>query len=122
MAKILIIDDEPELALVTKKLLEREGFNVVVAKNGKEGLKVLEKESPDLVLLDIMMPGEDGWEICRKIKSNEKTKNIPISMFTVRVSEKSVKKSMEYASADAQINKPFETEELLKVINDLLKN
>jgi CheY-like chemotaxis protein len=67
-----------------------------------------------------MMPGEDGWEVSRKIKSNEKTKNIPIAMFTVRVSKKSVQKSMEYAFADAQIDKPFETEELLKVINDLL--
>jgi DNA-binding response OmpR family regulator len=93
---------------------------MVTAKNGKDGLKVLENDSPDLILLDIMMPGEDGWEIARKIKSNEKTKNIPIAMFTVRVSEKSVQKSMEYALADAQIDKPFETEELLKVINDLL--
>ncbi len=122
MVKILIIDDEPELVFVTRKLLEKEGYNVVVAKNGKEGLKILENDTPDIILLDIMMPGENGWEVCRKIKSDEKTKNIPIAMFTVRVSEKSVQKSIDYASADAQINKPFETEELLKVINDLLKN
>jgi DNA-binding response OmpR family regulator len=120
MAKILLIDDEAEILLLTSRILEKEGFKMVTAKNGKDGLKVLENDSPDLILLDIMMPGEDGWEIARKIKSNEKTKNIPIAMFTVRVSEKSVQKSMEYALADAQIDKPFETEELLKVINDLL--
>ncbi len=120
MAKILLIDDEAEIVLLTRRILEREGFEVVTAKSGKDGLKVLENDPPDLILLDIMMPGEDGWEISRKIKSNEKTKNIPVAMFTVRVSEKSVQKSIEYALADAQIDKPFETEELLKVINDLL--
>jgi CheY-like chemotaxis protein len=122
MAKILLIDDEPELVIVTKKLLEKEGYTVIVAKDGREGLKILENDLPDLILLDIMMPGEDGWEVCKKIKSNEKTKHIPIAMFTVRVSQDSVKKSIEYAHADAQINKPFDTEELLKVIEELLRN
>jgi DNA-binding response OmpR family regulator len=122
MAKILLIDDEPEIVFVTRKLLQRESHKVSVAKDGREGLKILENDPPDLVLLDVMLPGEDGWEICKKIKGDEKTKNIPIAMFTVRVSENSVQKSMEYALADAQINKPFELEDLLKVINDLLEN
>jgi DNA-binding response OmpR family regulator len=68
-----------------------------------------------------MMPDEDGWEVSRKIKSDERTKEILIAMFTVRTSEESVKRSMEYGHADAHIEKPFETRELLKVICDLLK-
>lgn len=121
MARILLVDDEPEIVFLTKKMLEKEGYEVTVAKNGKECMKAVGKDRPDLILLDVMMPGETGWEICKKIKGDKKTGDIPVAMFTVRTSEDSVEKSLEYAHADAQIDKPFKMEELLNQIKRLLK-
>lgn len=121
MARILLVDDEQEIVFLTKKILEKDGHQVVVAENGRKCMKALGTDRPDLILMDVMMPGEDGWEVCRKIKGDKKTKNIPVVMFTVRTSKNSVEKSLEYAHADAQINKPFKMEELLNVIRGILK-
>ena len=115
MAKILIIDDEPEILTLTKIMLEREKYSVIVEPSGKEGLNRLEKELPDLILLDAMMPGEDGLEICKKIKANGKTKNIPVVMYTVKGSAEDHAKSKE-AGAEAHINKPFRIDELISVV------
>jgi CheY-like chemotaxis protein len=120
MTKILVVDDEPEILLLVKLMLEKNGYEVIEARNGTECLEKL-GERPDLVVLDVMMPGDDGWEVCRKIKSDEKTKDIPVILLTVRTSEKSRRKSMEYAGADAHINKPFEMAELLETVRRLLK-
>lgn len=120
MAKILVVDDEPEILLLVKMMLERNGYDTSGAKNGDECLEKL-SEKPDLIVLDVMMPGDDGWEVCRKIKTNKKTKDIPVVLLTVRTSEKSRRKSIEYAKADAHINKPFEMAELLETVNKLLK-
>ncbi len=120
MTKILLVDDEPDIVIVSKMVLEKEGYEVIVAKNGEQCMNMLEKDRPDLILLDIMLPGLDGWEICKKIKKDATTKDIPVVMFTVRVSEKSVERSLEYAHADAQIGKPFETVELLNTVRHLL--
>ncbi len=121
MTKILLVDDEPDIIFTTKMMLEKNGYKVTTATNSEEGLEELAKDKPDLILLDIMMPGVSGWETCRKIKDDPKTKNIPVVMFTVRTSKDSVQKSKEYAHADAQINKPFKMEELLELIKGLLK-
>jgi DNA-binding response OmpR family regulator len=121
MARILLVDDEPEIRVLTRMMLEKAGYEVMEAKDGEEGLRSLMKDKPDLVLLDIMLPGDDGWEVCRKIKANEKTGDIPVVMFTVRTSEDSVKKSMDYAHADAQIDKPFDRKELLATVERILK-
>lgn len=120
MPKILVVDDEPEILYLVRLMLERQGHEVVEARNGDECLEKLKNTSPDLILLDIMMPGLDGWEICRKIKREKKTKDIPVVMLTVRTSEESVKKSFEYALCDAHINKPFERKQLIKTVSDLL--
>ncbi len=87
--------------------------------SGDECLKRLKKEKPDLILLDVTMPGEDGWEILKEIKKDEKTKDIPVAMFRVRTSDDSVKKSLE-SGADAHINKPFDVEDLLNTVESLL--
>ncbi|MFQ5975657.1 MAG: PleD family two-component system response regulator [Candidatus Hydrothermarchaeales archaeon] len=121
MAKVLLTDDEPTIVFLTKKILEKEGHEVVVAENGEECMGMLKNDRPDLILLDVMMPGESGWEVCRKIKEDEKTRDIPVAMFTVRSSEDSVKKSLEYAHADTQIDKPFKIEELFQVVNNFFK-
>ncbi len=121
MAKILLVDDEPEIVYLTGMMLEKAGYEMVVAKDSTECFERLKEETPDLILMDIMLPGDDGWMACRKIKENEKTQHIPVAMFTVRSSDDSLKKSLEYARADAHINKPFEMKDLLATIKRLLK-
>jgi CheY-like chemotaxis protein len=120
VAKILVVDDEPEILVLTKIMLKKEGHEVVVAKDSAECFKRLKNLTPDLILMDVMMPGDDGWEVCRKIKEDEKTSNIPVAMFTVRTSEDSIEKSFKYAHADAHINKPFDREKLIEMVRSLL--
>ncbi|MFQ5975695.1 MAG: response regulator [Candidatus Hydrothermarchaeales archaeon] len=121
MARILLVDDEPDIVFTTRMMLEKDGHQVSVAKNSEECMKMLENDLPDLILLDIMMPGENGWETCRKVKGDEKTKDVPVVMFTVRSGGDSIKKSREYSHADAHINKPFKRVELLDTVRKLLK-
>ena len=116
MAAILLVDDEPKISSLTKRVLEKGGHQVLEASDGASCMKILESELPDLILLDVMMPGDDGWEVCRKIKSGARTKSIPVVMFTVRSSSDSIDKSLNYAGADAQLNKPYRIEELLEVV------
>jgi CheY-like chemotaxis protein len=82
----------------------------------------VEKENPDLILLDIMMPGIDGWEVAKTLKSRGSTKHIPIVMLTVRVSEESVVKTFEYSHADGHVGKPITTEKMLSTIKWVLDN
>ncbi len=121
MARILLVDDEPFIRISTRKMLERAGHGVVEAKDGEDGLRVLENDKPDLILLDVRMPGTDGWEICREIKEAKETRDIPVVICSVYTSGEFVKKSMEYAGADAHINKPFSMDELLNTVEKVLE-
>ncbi len=121
MAKILLVDDEPDIRYLTRRMLEKVGHSVVEAENGEMALRTLQKEDkPDLILLDVRMPGLNGWEVCRRIKSDDKTKSIPVVMFTVRTSEEDMQKSVDYG-AEAHINKPFDKDELLKLVEKMLR-
>lgn len=120
MVKILIVDDEPEIRFLTRKMLEKAGYEVMEAGNGEEGLRLLKKEKPDLILLDVMMPGLKGWEVCGRIKADERLRNIPVAMFTVRTAEDDIEKSRD-CGAEAHINKPFDREELIYTVEKLLK-
>lgn len=122
MAKIMLVDDESDIIFTTKLILERGGYEVVVAKSGKECLDNIMEEKPDLVLLDIMMGALDGWEVGKKIKEDKETNHIPVVMFTVRTSAGSKIKSFQYSKADAHIDKPFHKEELLGTIKRVLKS
>ncbi len=82
----------------------------------------MEKLKPDLILLDVVMPDMDGWEVCRKIKETTATSDIPVVMFTTQAREKDIKKSLEYAGADAHIIKPFNRKELVDLIKELIKD
>ncbi len=120
MAKIMIVDDNPKIRTLVRIILEKEeGYKVVEVESGEECLKRLKKEKPDLILLDVMMRGKDGWEICRKIKADEKHRDIPVAMLTVRASEEDMNKSLE-CGADTHINKPFGVEDLLERVEGLL--
>jgi len=118
---ILLVDDNPDLLYSVKKGLESisKGFEIVTVEGGKECLQSLKKMKPDLILLDIMMPGMDGWDTCAKIKSNKKTENIPIVFLTAKIDP--VSKSMgRLASAD-YITKPFDMKDLKKRIDSVIK-
>jgi len=119
MAKILIIDDEPEIITLTRMMLQKAGYDVIEAESGKEGLEILKKEKIDLVLLDVVMPGMNGWEVCRKIKADENLRQIPVVMFTVYNSREDIIRSRE-CGADTYLSKPFDREELLDVVRRLL--
>ena len=121
MKKIMAVDDETNILLIIKLLLQREGFEVVTVKGGQECLDRLVEVEPDLILMDVMMPGLNGWETCKRIKENEKTRTIPVLMLTVRTSDKSKKKSLDYACADGHICKPMSKIGLVKEINSLLE-
>jgi DNA-binding response OmpR family regulator len=120
MARILIVDDEPDIVMIAKITLEELGHETHVAGNGEECLKKLKEEKFDLILLDVMMPDDSGWEVCRKIKADEKTKDIPVVMFTVRTSNESVAKGRE-CGGDAQIDKPFRIDDLIGTVEKVLK-
>ena len=104
---ILVIDDEVNLLKVIGKRLEREGFGVLTAASGEEGLRIAQEQVPDLVLLDIMMPTMKGREVCLRLKSNPKTKEIPVIFLTALGLADHVKAGMDLGAED-YIVKPFE--------------
>ena len=114
---ILIIDDDADLAKIVQINLDREGFKTVVASSGVEGLQKAYSSQPDLVILDIMMPGMDGWTTCRRLRE---ISDVPIVMLTARGMESDIVKGLELG-ADDYIVKPFGTKELLARIHALLR-
>lgn len=121
MAKILVVDDEDDVRLVTMTILKRAGHDVKEAASGKECLKVLESHKPDLIILDVMMPGDDGWEVCEKIKMNNETGSIPVIMFTVKGGMRDMRYSRS-TGADAHVSKSFGMNVLLKTVESLLES
>lgn len=113
---ILIIDDVPSNVKVLLKFLTEIGFKVLIAKEGKEGIQRAELIRPDLILLDVLMPGMDGFEVCSKLKSNENTRNIPIIFMTALTDTVDKIRGFELGAAD-YIPKPFQHEEVLARIN-----
>lgn len=107
--KVLVVDDENAIVDILKFNLEREGYSVVTAENGEEGLKIFRDTNPDLVLLDIMMPGIDGLQVCKTIRNES---SVPIIMLTARAEEVDKVLGLEFG-ADDYITKPFSVRELV---------
>jgi sigma-B regulation protein RsbU (phosphoserine phosphatase) len=120
LTKILIVDDTPVMLTVLKKFLEMEGYCIFKATNGPEAREIAEKEQPDLILLDIMMPGESGLETCEKLKKNPKTHDIPIIFISAVTDIDSKVKGFEFGAVD-YITKPFEKQEVLARVRIHLK-
>ena len=113
--KILVVNDETELLKAINILLKTSGYEVVTAQDGQEGLEKAKSLSPDLIVLDILMPKMDGYEVCRLLKFDEKYKSIPIIMLTAKVQD--IDKAMgKKVGADDYIAKPFETQDLIDKI------
>ena len=115
--RILIVDDEPGLRELVRIKLEHEGFNVVQAGNGIEGLELVREEHPDLVILDVMMPEMDGWEMCRKLREFSQ---LPVLMLTAKVQSKDIVTGLE-SGADDYLLKPFNMDELIARVRALLR-
>lgn len=115
--RLLLIDDSQDMQKLVGMFLERDGYEVIRASNGKEGLRQLAKWQPDLILLDIMMPEVDGWETCRRIRE---VSPIPIIMLTAKSQERDIVRGLEMG-ADDYVTKPFDPTELRARIQSLLR-
>ncbi len=119
--RILLVDDEPHIVKMVGKRLEVEGFELLTATDGEEGLAKAQAEHPDLIILDLMLPKMNGYEVCTLLKQNTRCHAIPIVLFTAKVQEKDERLGME-CGANAYIRKPFRSQELVETIRELLKN
>ena len=122
MTRIMVVDDEPDIVYLVSKMLEREGYDVFSADSGEEAVEKLKTERPDLILMDVMMPGMNGWETSKKIKANPELSKIPIAMLTVKSSQNDMEKSFDYGGVNAHIPKPIINKKMLNTIKWLLKN
>ena len=111
----MIADDEVFIRILVRRTLHQKGHEVIAVENGAECIKKAQKELPDLILLDIMMPGIDGLETCEKLKDHRKTRNIPVMMLTSKGQIDDIRLALD-CGADDYIVKPFPPEELEKTI------
>jgi two-component system alkaline phosphatase synthesis response regulator PhoP len=118
--KILVIEDEADILEVTQYNLAREGYKVVTSRDGEEGLARARREAPDLVLLDLMLPGLDGLEVCRRMQSDPITATIPIIMVTAKGEESDVVIGLQLG-ADDYVTKPFSPKELVARVKAVLR-
>jgi two-component system alkaline phosphatase synthesis response regulator PhoP len=121
MAKILVIDDELYVVTSLQKLLEAHKHNVLITCSGEEGILKARQEKPDLILLDILMPPPNGYEVLKRLKEDAETKSIPVVMLTVRRGIEDVVKSVGESFAADFISKPYTVETLLNTITQVLR-
>jgi DNA-binding response OmpR family regulator len=117
---ILCIEDEPEMIDLIRLILNRHGFDVKGADGGREGLEMVRENPPDLVLLDLMMPDIDGWEVYQQIKADEKTKHIPVIVVTAKAQNVDKVLGLHIAKVDDYISKPFSPKALLESVQKVL--
>jgi len=117
--KILVCDDEPYILMALTDAVEMEGYECVTAINGKEALQKAREELPDLIMLDIMMPFMDGYEVCRALKADASTRDIPVIMLTAKSQQVDIQKGKD-VGADDYITKPFRPSTLRKKFNEVL--
>lgn len=119
--RILCIEDDVDMLELFQVLLTRHGYVVQGATKGQEGLDIIRREKPDLVILDIMMPVMDGWQVYQRMKEDETTRNIPTIVVTAKSQLIDKVLGLEIAKVDAYIGKPFSPQELLDSISKVLK-
>lgn len=117
--RILIADDEPNIVISLEFLMKREGFDVIVASDGESALKAMADNTPDLVLLDIMLPRKDGFEVCQQIRANPDWQAVKVVMVTAKGRDTEMAKGMALG-ADAYLTKPFSTKDLVLQVKQLL--
>jgi len=118
---IVCVEDEPEMIDLIRLILGRRGFEVKGATGGVEGLKMIREEKLDLILLDLMMPDMDGWEVYQQIKADEKTKGIPVIVVTAKAQSIDKVLGLHIAKVDDYIAKPFSPQDLLNSVEKVLQ-
>ena len=118
--KVVCIEDEPEMIDLVKLILGRKGFELTGANGGREGLEAVRRVKPDLVLLDLMMPDMDGWEVYQQIKADEELKNIPVIVVTAKAQSIDKVLGLHIAKVDDYVTKPFGPQELLQSVERVL--
>ncbi len=120
MARVLVVDDDPDVRTLVELKLRLEGLEVVSVASGEEALAMLSVESFDLVVLDLMMPGIDGIEVCRRIRERPETADLPVIMLTARAQETDVERGLTVGATD-YVTKPFSPRELMLRVRGALR-
>jgi DNA-binding response OmpR family regulator len=118
--KILIADDEPNIVISLEFLMKREGYQVLLARDGGEALAVIARERPSLVLLDVMMPGKSGFDVCQSVRADETLSGVKIVLLTAKGRETDIAKGLALGATD-YMTKPFSTKELAARVRSLLE-
>jgi DNA-binding response OmpR family regulator len=118
-ARVLVADDEPNILISLEFLMKREGHTVTVARDGVEALAAIQRDKPDLVLLDVMMPGKTGFDVCQAVRADEGLRDVRILMLTAKGRDTDVAKGLALG-ADAYMTKPFATQELAARVRQML--
>lgn len=119
MLKVLIADDEPNILMSLEFLMKKEGYKVYIARDGGEAYDLIQQEKPDLLLLDIMMPRMDGYELCRFVKQTGEYQHAKVIFLSAKSKEADIQEGYD-AGADMYLPKPFSTRELVSKINQLM--
>ena len=117
--KILIADDEPNIVISLEYLMKREGYELIVARDGAQALATILRERPSLVLLDVMMPGKTGFDVCQELRALPDFKDLPIVMLTAKGRDTDIAKGLAMG-ATAYLAKPFSTKEIAAKVRELL--
>ena len=120
MKKILVVDDDPYILMSLEFLMKKNGYQVMIARNGTEALEAINTVKPNLILLDIMMPDVDGYSICKHVKSKKDHKEIHVVFLSAKTKETDIQKGIDWG-ASLYITKPFSTRDLMKKVNELLQ-
>lgn len=121
MKKILIVDDEPNIVMALDYAFQKNNYQVFIARDGQEALDLLQNETPDAIILDIMMPKVDGYETLRQIKLNERLAPTKVVMLSAKNKEADIEKGLNIG-ADAYITKPFSVKKIVEQIQELLNS
>jgi DNA-binding response OmpR family regulator len=118
--RVVCIEDEPEMIDLMKLILSRRGFQVMGAMGGREGLEAVQREKPDLVLLDLMMPDMDGWEVYQQLRADDATRHIPVIVVTAKAQSIDKVLGLHIAKVEDYITKPFGPQDLLESVDKVL--
>lgn len=120
LKRLVYIEDEPEMIDLVRLILNRRGYEVLGASGGYQGLEMIRQELPDLVLLDLMMPDMDGWDVYQQMKSDELTRHIPVIVVTAKAQSIDKVLGLHIAKVEDYISKPFSPQELLDSVERVL--